>query len=181
MRFWNIFYRFNKSQENLVDGDPSRELSKSEVHTAGTDVTWRWSKTTFQYRNKSSTSVPTTEWIITEGLTFRPLRNVFLNLNGDYGKRKFKDTDETETDSRASADLQMRTSNRSRLTLEGFIQKTEGDVQDIKNTGFSALFQMLYRKLIGSVEYAYSEEEDGFVSQTIKNHNVIVEVKTKGW
>jgi hypothetical protein len=180
MKFWNMSYSYGKNEEMLLSGDTTRQLSNSETHTVGTDVTWRWSKTTAWYADKDSTNIPTREWRIAENIRFSPLRRVSINVNGNYGERKFTDTGERETGSGASAGIQIQTSHRSRLTVDGFVNKIEGSGEETQFTGGGALFEMIYRRLLGTVRYVYSEEKDDLTPQTITNHNIIIQVRTKG-
>ena len=175
---WNIYYNLYLSKERFLSGIPPEELIDDKIHSAGTDLTWRWSKTGFVFSNSDTTNVPKKTWDIRETVTFRPFKDVFISFSGGYRETEFKDTGDVETFNNIIANIQMLTSEKSRLALKGFRDKVSGMAEENINTGFSAIFEMAYRILRGSMEYTFSNEKDEIAREIIRNHSLLLEVRT---
>ncbi len=175
---WNLYYSYNRRTEEFLAGNEPDVLIDDIINSAGTDVTWKWSKTGFAFRDSDTINLPTREWDLTETLTFRPTENIFLSFLGRYGETEFKDTLETETFSSLTSSLQVLISRKSRLTVRGSFHEVEGSLDNIVNTGFSAIYEIAYRRLRGSVQYGFSDEDDKKFGEKVRNHYFMVEVKT---
>jgi hypothetical protein len=175
---WNIYYNLYLSNERFLSGIPPEELTDDKIHSAGTELTWRWSKTGLVFSDSDTINIPKKTWDIRETVTFRPSKDVFFSFSGGYRETEFKDTGDVETFNSITANMQMLTSRKSRLIFKGFRNKVSGMAEENINSGFSAIFEMAYRILRGSMEYTFSNEKDEIAREIIRNHSLLLEVKT---
>jgi hypothetical protein len=175
---WNIYYNLYLSNERFLSGIPPEELTDDKIHSAGTELTWRWSKTGLVFSDSDTINIPKKTWDIREMVTFRPSKDVFFSFSGGYRETEFKDTGDVETFNSITANMQMLTSRKSRLIFKGFRNKVSGMAEENINSGFSAIFEMAYRILRGSMEYTFSNEKDEIAREIIRNHSLLLEVKT---
>lgn len=174
---WSIYYRFLRSQQDVINGPPPDELFSRSTHSAGTSFEWKWSKSLFEWEDSYSTQAPTEEWLVREIISLWLKRNLFLQLMADYKHTLFKDTEDIERSSTLSSVLHMKLSPRSNLKLTGFVADTSGDNQNFTNSEISALYQWLYRIWGINIEYKFRNEEDKRIGETIRNHYFLMEVK----
>jgi len=174
---WKIFYMYNHSKQSFLSGIPPDELIDDSIHTAGTELDLKWSRTKFEFKDRQTTNVPTTSWRAEETVTLRPFKGVFSSLYGSYGTTKFKDTGEIEKFNTIRATIQVRTSRRSKLRVEGFRNKISGAAERITDTGVSSTFEWVYRIWSGSLRYRFLNEEDEIFQETRNNHYILFEIK----
>lgn len=178
-KVWHIYYNLNQKDERFLSGIRPDDLIHDRIHSAGTGLTWNWSKTNLSYSDVDTTNLPKEEWNVEETLTFNPQRDLYLSFSGGYGEIRFKEREEVENFRKFSSTMQMLTSQKSRLTVEGFWQETSSPREKIVNSGISTVFELAYRILRGSLEYTYSNEENLLAQEVTTNHYVLMELKTK--
>jgi hypothetical protein len=173
----NIYYNFNKGKEVFLSGIKPDILIDNETHTAGADISLKWSKTSLIYTEQHTTNVPTEKWSASERLTFRPYKNIYFGLFGKYGETMFKDTGETETFNTLSSTLQTIVLKRGKLVLNGFRTEVSGVDEHEVDVGFKVLFEIVYRLLRGNIEYRFTEEKDMFTKLKETNHTFFVSLQ----
>ena len=174
-----VYYRFSRSRQRFLRGTEPDTLSANESHTAGFEYRWKWSRTTLEYIDISSTDVPSESWLITEELIFRPTRRSYIFLSGSAGRIRFKDIDhETDTDKYYTyrALYQLFPFERGRFDVEGFYTRASGITNTREDTGLSATFNYRYNIYTADVSYTYTEENDKSAEEINTNHRFIVTI-----
>ena len=174
---WRVFYRFNRSEQKFISGTPPDTLTDDSIHTAGTELNWKWSATRLELEDRQTTNIPTRKWQAEETITARYGRSIFLSLSGHYGVLKFKETDEDEKFYGVNSNIQLITSRQSRLTFQGFEDRTSGPAKDITNSGFLSNFEWFYGIWRAGISYKFLNERDEIFNETRRNHYVLFEVK----
>jgi hypothetical protein len=180
-KVWNIFYRLNQKQERYLSGVSPDELIVDRIHSTGTDLTWRWSKTSLAYTDADTTSFPKEEWKVEEALTFKPMGTLFFSITGNYGEVRIKNLEEVENFRGYNASVQYLVSSAGRVTLRNFWNRASGAGEETITSGVSALFETAYRALRGSVEYTYSDEENVTSDERTRNNSIKFMLGTKGF
>jgi hypothetical protein len=176
--FLRMYYRFSRNTRRYTSSFVSREPVNSETRSIGAEIRLKNSSTNLTYKIKDPSGFPTEELGVREKVTFRPYRNIYLGLNGFFNQIRFMNTDRKEFFKGIAGNMQVFVSRRSRLNISGFGNQVEGDFVDNLRYGFSAEYEMRFRRLRGSMTYAFSEEDDKINFQRIKNHSFSVNVKT---
>jgi hypothetical protein len=179
LKVWNVFYSLHLKEERFIKGIRPDELVNDTIHTAGTDFTWRWTKTSLVYTDSQTTNLPKTKWNAEEVFTFMPNRKLFFTVSGRYGETNFKDRGEVENFLGFDSILQYFTSSASKVTLEAFWLKASGAVDETITSKLSALYEISYRALRGTVEYAYLSEENRIEQDSTTNQYITFMLKTK--
>ncbi|MEK6527893.1 MAG: hypothetical protein AABZ36_03295, partial [Nitrospirota bacterium] len=174
---WRIYYKFNHLKQEFLSGIPPDRLIDDNIHTAGTELEWKWSRTSLEFEDKQVTILPTERWRVEETITIRPERRIYFNLSGDYGANKFKDTGEIERFNSIRATLQVITSNWSWLRFEGFRNKLSGQLQKTTNSGLSSTFEWFYGIWRMGISYRFLNEKDEISQETFKNNYLLFEIK----
>jgi len=174
---WRIFYRFNRSEQRFISGTPPGTLTDDSIHTIGTELDWKWSRSAFEFEDRQTIKIPIKKWRIEETITLRPSKKTFLNLSGNYGENKFKETGDIERFNDIRSNLQLITNNWSKVRFEGFRNKISGPGENSIDSGFLTAFEWAYRIWSGGLSYRFLNEENRVSQQTRKNHYVLFEVK----
>lgn len=173
---WRIYYNFNRSTQRFLSGIPPDELIDDITHTAGTELEWKWSRTTLEYKDSQTTNTPTESWRMEETVTLRPNERIYMNLSGSYGATRFKDTAEREIFKGLRANMHMAVSGNSRVTLEGFRNIISGSLEKTTDTGVLSAYEWYYGIWNASVSYRFSYEEDDISKETFKNQYVLLKI-----
>ncbi len=175
---WNIRYNYSRRTERFLSGTEPDQLINDEVHSVSTDINWRWSKTGFSYTLKDTINLPSKEWDVNESLTFRPHKNVYINVSGNYGKTEFTNTGDKVTFSSAASNIQLLTSRKSRVILKGFANKISGPSENVIYSGFTAIYELMYRRLRMNIKYSLTNERDRNEDEEITNNYFLIEART---
>lgn len=173
---WRTYYSFNRSTQRFISGVEPDELSDDSVHTAGTSLEWKWSRTTLEYKDLQTTNTPTESWHIEEAITLRPNQRLSLNLFIGSGTTKFKDTVEEETFNSIRGNIHVLVASNSRFTLEGFRNETSGSVEKTTDTGVLSTYEWSYGIWVINLSYRFSNEEDDISQETYKNQYVLCRI-----
>ncbi len=176
---WMIYYRLDRSKQKFLSGIQPDRLVDDSIHTAGTELKWKWSRTKLEFKDKETTNVPSTSWRAEETVTLRPFKEVFFSFSGNYGKSKFKDTGEIKRSNGIRTNIQMLTSRWSRFKVEGFRHKISGQSEKTTYSGVSSIFEWFYGIWKGSLSYRFLNEEDEISQEIYKNHYILFEVKRR--
>ncbi|MEF9425912.1 MAG: hypothetical protein L0956_01575 [Candidatus Mariimomonas ferrooxydans] len=174
---WKLYYRFNHFKQKFLSGIPPDRLTDDTIHIVGTELEWKWSRTSFESQNRQTTNIPLTTWRVKETVIPRPFKRVFFPFSGSYGKSKFTDTGEIETFNSARANIQIRTSSWSKFNVQGFRDNISGRAEEIAETGVSSIFKWHYRIWNGGLSYSFSNREDKIAQVTYRNHYLLFEIK----
>lgn len=173
---WRIYYSFSRSEQKFLSGIPPDSLTDDTIHTAGTELRWKWSRTKFEFTDRDTTNVPTTRWRATETISVKPFKKVFFSLSGNYGKTKFKDTGEIDKFYGLSSNIQWFLTRQSRLQIEGFYNKISGITLKTVDTGFSSLLEWYYRIWTLRLRYRFLNEKDEISQEIFRNHYFLFEI-----
>ncbi|MBI4682073.1 MAG: hypothetical protein HY757_03105 [Nitrospirae bacterium] len=173
---WRIYYNFNRSTQRFLSGIPPDELIDDITHTAGTELEWKWSRTTLEYKDSQTSNTPTESWRMEEAVTLRPNEKIYFNLFGNYGATTFKDTAERELFKGIRANMHMAVSGNSRVTLEGFRNIISGSLEKTTDTGVLSAYEWYYGIWRASASYRFSYEEDDISKETFKNQYVVLKI-----
>jgi len=173
---WRVYYGYNHSTQKVISGVTSDDLSDSIIHTAGTDLKWKWSKTAIEYDNRDIRDLPSESLRINETITVRPNNNISFGLSGGYGVTKFKNTGETTKVYTANSGIQWFPARRINISAEFNYTKLSGDTEQTTDTGFSTLFRYLLRAWLLSAEYEFANLRDAISGEEIKNNRVIFKI-----
>ncbi|MBI5409917.1 MAG: TonB-dependent receptor [Nitrospirae bacterium] len=174
---WRLFYRFNSAREEFISGLPPDELTDDTVHSAGTELEWKWSRTRLDFEDRRTTIMPTTRRQAEETVTLKPGEKLFFSISGNYGETEFKDTGEVEKSNGLRGTIQMAASKWSRLRLEGFRNKLSGQVQQTTDSGFSSTLEWFSGIWRGSISYRLLNAEDETANETFRNNYFLFEIK----
>jgi hypothetical protein len=176
----DIYYRIIRSSQHFMRGVEPETLRTYRNITLGSEYTWEFSTTTFEYVDIASTDLPLESWTATETLVFRPTERIYLSLNASFGKTRFKDvltTADSERFQNYRAIAHMILSRRSRLRLQGSLNKTSGIINRLRNSGFQALYEWAYNIYTAEISYDFYEGKDKTSNETFKNHIFLVKIK----
>ncbi len=174
---WRIHYSFSHSKQRFLSGIPPDRLTDGTIHTAGTELRWKWSLTKLKFRDRDTTNVPTTSWNASETVSIRPFKKGFFSLSGNYGETKLKDTGEIQKFYGLHSNIQWVITKRSRLQIEGFYDKISGTALKTVDTGFSSLLEWYYRIWRVSLRYRFSHEKDEISTETLRNHYFLFQLR----
>ena len=174
---WMVSYKFNSSKQKFISGTPPDTLTDDSIHTAETELNWKWTTTSLQFEDRQTTNIPTTRWRVQETLAIKYDRRIFLSLSGHYGELKFKDTGEDEIFYGFNSNVQLVTSRRSRLTLQGFKDKISGALKKNTSLGFSSNFEWFYGIWRMGISYRFLNERDDIFNETHRNNYILFEIK----
>jgi hypothetical protein len=173
---WRVYYGYNHSTQNLLSGVTSDDLSDDVIHTAGTELNLGWSKTNIVYNNKDNNDLPSESLRINETITVRPNYNISFRVSGGYGVIKLKNTDETNKTYTFDSGFQWFPARRTSIGTELYYTKLSGDTEATSETGFSTLFQYLFKVWNISVEYKLLNLKDAISGEEIKNNMVTFKI-----
>lgn len=173
---WRIYYSFNRSTQRFLSGVEPDELSDDSVHTAGTSLEWKWSRTTFEYKDAQTTNNPAESWRIEEAVTLNPTQTMSLNLFLSSGTTILKDTAEKERADSIRGNMHVLVSSNSRATLEAFRNEISGSLEKTTGTGVLSTYEWSYGIWVISISYRFSNEEDDISQETYKNQYVLCRI-----
>jgi hypothetical protein len=180
---WNstkISYRHFESNQRFLRGTKPDTLRRYISRTLGMDYKWKWSSTAFEYTNISSTERPTESWKASELLVFRPTDKSYLNFSAGSGVTRFKEltgTNDTERYQNYRANYQMLLSDRQRLAIEHFFNRTSGVINKTQDAGFSSTYEWSYNIYKGYIKYTVANEKNMTSRETFINHLFMVTIK----
>jgi hypothetical protein len=174
---WRLYYKYSNSRQKVLSGTPTQRLADDAIHTAGTELDWKWNRTTFEFEDRETTTTPSQKWSIKETVTPRPFQKASLKISGHYGETKFKETGNLESVFGIVEEVQFITTPWSRLRFEGSLEKISGRLRNTIDSGFMTVFEWKYRIWSGGIRYKFLHQEDREVQQTNKNHYFICEIK----
>jgi hypothetical protein len=180
---WNsmkVNYRHVESNQGFLRGVKPETLRSYVSRTLGLDYKWKWSSTSLEYTDISSTERPTESWKASELLVFRPTDKTFLNFSAGAGATRFKElttTNDTERYQNYRANYQMMLSDRQRLVIENFLNRTSGVINKTQDVGFSSIYEWSYNIYNGFIKYTVSNEKDMTSRETFINHLFMVTIK----
>jgi len=174
---WRTYYRFVSLKQGFLSGIPPDKLTDDNIHTAGTELQWKWSTIRLEFEDKQVVNVPTKRWRAEEDIILRPGDKLFLNLSGNYGTIKFKDTGDVERFNGIRANIQRLVSVWGKFTLEGFTNKISGNLEKNTETGFLSIFEWAYGIWSGNLSYRFVNEKNYISQDSIKKHYMLFEIK----
>jgi hypothetical protein len=167
---WRVYYGFKRSTQRILSGTATEEPSDDTVHTAGTEYTWKWSKTEAVYENMKTSDFPSERFRINETISLRPSETIFFVVTGGYTVTKFKDTGETNKFYDVNSSFGWLPTRRTSFSVEGFYKERSGEIVNTTDTGFSSLFKYVFSIWQASVEYRFENSKDLITSEEIKNN-----------
>lgn len=173
---WKIYYNFNRSTQRFLSGTPPDELIDDITHTAGTELEWKWNRTTLEYRDLQTTHTPIESWRMEEAVTLRPNEKIYTSFFGGYGATRFKDTGVRVIFKSLRANLHVIVSGNSRVTLEGFRNAVSGPLEETTDTGVLSSYEWYYGIWRVGLNYRFSNTEDDISRETFKNHYVLFKI-----
>lgn len=174
---WRVYYNFNRSTQNFLRGIEPDTLSRNLSHNAGTELKWKWSRTKVDYTDRRSTELSLVRWNSSETISIKPAKRIFLSFSGNYGETKFKDSGDKETFNGVSTNVQIITSRRTRLRLNGFRNEISGSAIDTVSSGLSSVFEWFYGIYNGNIVYRFTEEKDNMSAEKFRNHLIAFVIK----
>jgi hypothetical protein len=177
----NIYYRYDRSQQNFLRGVMPDKLTKDLSHQAGTELKYKWSRTVLRFEDDQSNTLPFEELIVEETITLRPRSYMFMNFILGYGKTSFTDLGETEKFSHMKATIQQIISNRLKLSAEGFHRKSYGLRQNTADLGFLLALDWIYRVYDGNITYSYTDDTDRALEDAVRTHYVMFTISRKAF
>jgi len=180
LKLWNVltlYYAYSQANQDLLRGTPPDELIDNSTHMAGADYRWRWSRTSFDWEDSYTTQSPRMKWTAREALTFTPGYRNFLQLSGSYGLAEFKDTSDIERTRTATVKFQRRLTERSNISLSGYVLDVAGQTQDFTNSEFLTEYNFYYRIYRLTLRYIFKNERDSDVDEVFRNHYFLLELR----
>lgn len=179
---WNslrLFYNRTNTEDRLISGTPSGELADDTIQRAGAELTWRWSRTEFEWEDRDTTRAPLTRIRFTEALSFQPWRQLSLGLGASYAETTLKETDDESREYGASATARWQPFRHGQFLVRAFSRQTRGDIQETDDIGLDARFRWRYGLWSGTLSYILEREEDLRDDQKRNRQLVLVTVKRK--
>jgi hypothetical protein len=170
-------YRFSRAEQDTVSGTPPPNPTDDTIHRAEARLEWRWSDTRLRFEDiDRSSGVGSTAWLAEEILRFRPWRRLLFTVQGQYGRRELKDTDETTNAYKLRSRADWSIVRWSKLGMEGFYNNVDGDSTKTVQTGLAAELELVFRIWRGRMRYSFSREENKIADQDRRNHYFLVEL-----
>ncbi len=175
----NIYYRYDRSQQNLIRGIMPDKLTKDLSHQAGTELKYKWSNTVLRFEKDQSNTLPFEEILMEETITLRPRSYMFMNFIFGYGRTTFTDLGGTEKFIRMKAKIQQIISNRLKLSAEGFNRRLYGLRQNTADLGLLLTLEWIYRAYDGDITYSYTEDTDRTLQDSVKNNYIMFTIRRR--
>lgn len=175
----NIYYRYDRSQQNFIRGIMPDKLTKDLSHQAGTELKYKWSNTVLRFEKDQSNTLPFEEILMEETITLRPRSYMFMNFIFGYGRTTFTDLEETEKFIRMKAKIQQIISNRLKLSAEGFNRRLYGLRQNTSDLGLLLTLEWIYKVYDGNITYSYTEDTDRVLQDSIKNNYIMFTIRRR--
>jgi len=175
-----LHYRLVRSKQKFLRGEEPDTLRRYNSENAGLEYRWKWSTTSVEYTNISSTERPTESWKAAEMLVFRPTDKMYLGLSAGAGSTRFKELssgNDTERYQNYRANYQMILSKRQHLTVEHFLNRISGVVNKTQEGGFSTIYEWRFNIYKGLIKYTVSNEKNMTSRENFINHLVMVTIK----
>ncbi|MEW6601812.1 MAG: hypothetical protein AB1499_12645, partial [Nitrospirota bacterium] len=182
LNLWNsvkLNYRLIRSKQKFLRGVKPETLRRYNNEFIGMEYKWKWSTTSVEYNDVSSTERPTEGWKVTELLLFRPTDKIYLTLSAGGGVTRFKNLgsdNDTEKFQQYRASYQMMLSQRQRLEIENFLNRTSGVINKTQEAGFSSIYEWGYNIYKGQIKYTIANEKNMTSRETFINHFFIVKI-----
>ncbi|HDY87652.1 MAG TPA: hypothetical protein ENH82_05975 [bacterium] len=157
---WRIYYSYSQSDQQFISGIPPDELSSSAVHTLGTELKWKWSKTKMEYKDKESTNIPSESFRINETISFRPSQRTFFSASGKYSTLKLKDTGDRSQSYGLDSGFQWAPLGNLNLRISASHGRSFGSISETVRNEFSSFAQWFYGIWSATLRYDFSSESD---------------------
>jgi len=157
----NVSYRYTKADQTLLEGPAPDRLSNSEVHLATIRLDEGWGDSSFTYEDAKETSdLSYTRWEASQGLKLRYGSWFQSMLRGYYGQTSYRITTDQKTSYGGAFNMNWSPLNWFKLSLEGFLDRIDGNVQKTFNGGARAGVEASYRLWTARLGYKYIAQDD---------------------
>ncbi len=143
---WRFSYNFLRTTQDIVSGEPPKELVDDTIQRANVRYNIGWSDTSVTYEDSDRQSdLAFTRWKIEETLRFRPLWSFYFTLKGYAGRTDYEERDEKREFYGGVSTIDWILNRRCKLRFEGYYDNTTGDVEDTTNNGIRVGLELRYR------------------------------------
>lgn len=174
-----LYYDVEQTKDNITSGLPSpllRDISKKTWGARFSYIT-KFTATSLWYEDRDWSTVPTTEFSVTETISLRPWKSFSLHLSASYYRREFKDTGEIDEGFNYSLNsnklLTLFKTKWSTLKIRAFGKENS----NTRRLGAAAIFNWFYAIWSGDIRYDFYTEKEKETNETRKNHSVIFRIK----
>lgn len=177
LNLWSVFslgYQYSRAQQDLLAGIPPSALTDdtSQVVTAALD--YGWSKTNLSLEESQRSAGDSSQgWKITQSLSWRPKRWLFLNVNGNYGETALTDSDLSGHSYSVRSSMQVRITPRQQAQLEAY--RTTSVMEPSSNleyTGVGVGYTWWRGIWNFQLSYKYLQENQPLVEQESNNNTL---------
>ncbi len=174
--------RHEKAEEKLLSGIPPDTLLDRTANMAEVEYLWKWTDTSFLYSDiKQDSGMSTTTWRAEEELSFRPAKTMMLRLLGQYGERKFKETNETEKFQSFQTNFDWLPARWCKYDFEVYMKRNKGDLEETIDTKLTSEIHLRYRIWKSKIGYEYLKEDDKIFDQSRTYHKIYFEIIRALW
>ncbi len=151
---------FHRTQD-VISGNEPDSLADDTTHRAKIQLRYKWLDTSLSYDDyDSNVSSARTTWQLRQGLHFKPIRQLSLNLLGYYGNTSFKDSGQEEDVYGVATNIYYHPAYWCKVGLEGFYDSIDGDTQDTLSMGVYSFLELYYGKWTFNLSYRHMDYND---------------------
>ena len=178
----SVSYRFTKSDQTLLAGPPPDRLNNSEIHLATMYLDEGWGDSGFTYEDAKDTSdLSYTRWQASQGFKLR-YGNWFQSLlRGYYGQTRYRITADQKTSYGGTFNLNWSPLNWFKVSLEGFLDRADGSLQNTQNIGSRAGIEASYRLWTARLGYKYIAQDDRLTDYNRTVQMIQFELSRAAW
>jgi hypothetical protein len=182
LRSLSLSYRYLHAAQTVQSGPPPDRLSNSTIHlaTARYDEGWGETSLTFEdARNNSDLSY--TRWEASQGVRLRYGNWFQCNLRGYYGETHYRSIVDLKKTYGGSTGTSWSPYSWLKMSLEGYLERVEGDLESTINGGGRVGAEASYRLWTARLGYKYAEQNDLFNSYNRTNQMIQFEISRAVW
>lgn len=172
---WRFSYDFTRVTQDILSGQPPRNLADDTTHRADIKYDIGWSNTSLTYEENNRYTSSYTQHLIQETLYYRSQLQYYVSLRGYFGQTDYKDRDETRDFYGGITTFDWMLSRWCNLSLEGFYDKTRSDFEETENNGLKASLEFRYR--IWTARFSYQFTDQNYITSNTQRKEQLARVE----
>ncbi len=174
---WNLYYSYSRSTQEALSDPGDSELSDSTIHSAGTELDWRWSRTRVGYESSDTNDISRDSLSISESISLKPHRRLSLGISGSYGITWVKSTDETAQSYGTRSFLRWHIARKLSLDASGSYRVQKGEETDDRQVEISAFLSYSLRIWKANLQYVFTNSQDLISAQETQGNMLFLKIE----
>ena len=180
--FAYLAYTHSRIDQRIQSGAPPDDPLDDTANTVRLSFVTQWSDTQFLFDQQDrANDASSLTRRATQRFHFRPVRNLFLTLLGDIGKREFTDLDEEEEFYSMGGSLGWTPESWCNFNLIYQRNSISGDQRDELDTEMAATARAIYGIWTGSISYRLRDQDDQRNANSLWRQEVIAQITRRLW